>query len=41
MAGLFLVNHDGELIALQQSDYDSEDLLQSLLADGRMIEETR
>ena len=33
MAGLFLVDQAGKLTALAQSDYDSEDLLQGLLAD--------
>ena len=33
MAGLFLVDQAGKLTALTQSDYDSEDLLQGLLAD--------
>ena len=33
MAGLFLVDQSGKLTALKQSDYDSEDLLQGLLAE--------
>jgi hypothetical protein len=33
MAGLFLIDPDGRLTQLSHSDYDSEDLLQGLLAD--------
>jgi len=33
MAGLFLIDHEGKLTALDERPYASEDLLQSLLAD--------
>lgn len=33
MAGLFLIDHEGKLTALDEKPYPSEDLLQSLLAD--------
>lgn len=31
-SGVFVIKKDGTLIEMQQSDYDSEDMLQNLLA---------